>query len=143
MEPLSTIDPYPNDPYPTFTAVEPRWISRLADQTPEYLTAVQHYEAAKHKYYKDLDDWRTRRRHILGRNLTNYEKNGIFDESDPERRELFQPTAEKARAVKTLIPPPGMNWQDRDAWEKMTPEEQVAARDRDAAGDGAWRSEGE
>jgi hypothetical protein len=81
MKPLSRIDPYPNDPYPTFTAEEPRFISRLADQTPEYLAAVQQYEDAKDQYHRDIADWRTRRKKILGRNLTGPEMYGIFDKS--------------------------------------------------------------
>jgi len=102
-KPPSRIDPYPNDPYPTFTAVEPPWISRLVDQTPKYLAAVQQYEAAQKQYHQDLADWRTRREKILERPLTGPEMYGIFDKSVsfpvPIHNIYAQPTAEAAAAA--------------------------------------------
>lgn len=67
-----------HDPYPTFKSVKPPFISRIADQIPEHIAAVQQYEAAKNKYYQDLAKWRARREQILGRPLTFDEMFGKF-----------------------------------------------------------------
>jgi hypothetical protein len=71
-------DPYPDEPYPTFTAVEPPFISRSEDHTPKHIAALQQYEAARKKYSQELANWRAKREKRLGRPLTFDEMHGKF-----------------------------------------------------------------
>jgi len=90
-----------HDPYPTFTAVEPPFISRIEDYTREYLTAIQQYQAALDQYYKDLANWRARLQKRLKRPLTGNEMYGIFDqgESFPVPAWTPPPTGQAAAAL--------------------------------------------
>jgi hypothetical protein len=76
--PIPTADPFPNEPYPTFNAVEPPFISRTEDQTEQHRAALQQYEAAKNKYFQELANWREKRVKYLKRPLTFDEMHGTF-----------------------------------------------------------------